>query len=144
MFVLLVVVSARCIVAAEDKPAVAARSVALRVVDALYYGGDIEKAVPYYAKDATHGNIGIPEPAIEYLRKHKADFPPPKDIVTLKEIVFFREKDLDRISNRYPDTLWRRMQESMKGGLGCLVVFEVKTPEKTGIALVVKFLKYGN
>lgn len=140
---LLVVLTAKCVVAAEIKPAVPARAVALRVINALYFEGDIEKAVQYFAEDATQGNIRDPGSAVEYIRKQQ--FPllslPEEVVVTLKEIVFFTEKDLDRMSKRYPDRIWGRTREPMKDGLGCLVVFEVKTPQKTVIALVVNVLK---
>ncbi len=137
---LLVVLTAKCLVAAEIKPAVPARAVALRVIDALYFEGDVEKAVQYYAEDATQGNIRDPGSAVEYIGKQQLPLPLP-EYVTLKEIVFFTEKDLDRVSKRYPDRIWGRTREPMKDGLGCLVVFEVKTPQKTGIALVVNVLK---
>ena len=139
LIVLFVVVSARCIVAAEIKPAVPARVVALRFIDAFYFEGDVEKALQYYAEDATQGNIRDPGSAIEYIRKQQITLP--HEGITLNEIVFFTEKDLDRVSKRYPDRIWGRTREPMKDGLGCLVVFEVKTPQKTGIALVVSVLK---
>ncbi len=135
---LLVVLTAKCVVAAEIKPAVPARVVALRVINALSLEGDVEKALQYYAEDATQGNIGDPGSAVEYIRKQQ--FPLPES-VTLKEIVFLTKKDLDRMSKRYPDPIWGRTREPMKDGLGCLVVFEVKTPQTTGIALVVNVLK---
>ena len=136
---LLVVVSARCLVAAEIKPAVSARAVALRVINFLYFEGDVEKAVQNYAEDATYGNIRDPSSAVEYIRKQQITLP--HEGITLKEIVFFTEKDLDRVSKRYPDRIWNRTREPMRGGLGFLVVFEVKTPQETGIALVVSVLK---
>jgi len=136
---LLVALTARCLVAAEIKPAVPARVIALRAIEALYFEADVEKAVQYFAEDATQGNIRDPSPAIEYVRKQHGTLP--QEGVTLKEIVFFTEKDLDRMSKRYPDRIWKRTQEPVMGGLGCLVVFEVKMPQKTGIALVVNVLK---
>ena len=140
LLVVVVVVVVGCLVAAQIKPAVPARAVALRVIDALYIEGNVEKAIQYHAEDATQGNILDPGSAVEYIRKQQV--PPPPEFVTLKEIVFFTEKDLDRMSKRYRDKIWKRMREPMKGGLGCLVVFEVKTPQKkTGIALVVNVLK---
>ena len=138
MIGLLVVLTTRCLVAAELKPAVPARVVALRVINALYLEGDVEKAVQYHAEDATQGDIRDPGSAVEYIGKQQLPLP---ESVTLKEIVFFTEKNLDRMSKRYPDRIWGRTREPMKDGLGCLVVFEVKTPQKTGIALVVNVLK---
>ncbi len=102
---LLVALTARCLVAAEIKPAVPARVIALRAIEALYFEADVEKAVQYFAEDATQGNIRDPSPAIEYVRKQNGTLP--QEGVTLKEIVFFTEKDLDRMSKRYPDRIWK-------------------------------------
>jgi len=97
---LLVVGVVGCLVTAEIKPAVPARAVALRVIDGLFLEGDVEKAVQYHAEDATQGNILDPGSAVEYIRKEQLPLP---EFVTLKEIVVFSGKDLDRMSKRYPD-----------------------------------------
>ena len=135
---LLAVAASGCFAAPGIEPAVPARAAALRVIDALYLEGDVQKALQYYDTDATHCYDG-PGSAVRYMRKKQ--LPPPKEVASLKEIVFFTERDLDRMSKRYPDLIWKRIRVPMKGGLGCVVVFEVKMRKKTIIALVLSVLK---
>lgn len=136
---LLVVFVPGRVIAAEIKPAAPARLVALRAIDALYYQADPEKAAPFFADGATQGNIRSPDSALEYIRKNQIALP--QEGITLKEIVFFTEKDLDRMAKRFPDSIWKRSREPMKDALGCLAAFEVKTPRSTGVALGIMVLK---
>lgn len=115
------------------------RAVALRAVDALLLEGDLDKGFQYFAEDAKQKNEG-PGSAIEAIKKE--NLPLPEEFVTLKEIVFFTEKDIDRMSVNHPNDMWERVREPVKGGLGCLATLEVKTaPNETISALFVFVLQ---
>jgi hypothetical protein len=51
--------------------------------------------------------------------------------LALREVHFFRKQNLEAVAERFPRFTFDRIAARLEGGLGCLVVCAVKTPEGT-------------
>ena len=56
--------------------------------------------------------------------------------VDLENIVFFQQKDLEKLKQNYPDDLWQRVSHRMQQELGCLVVVGMEGTEQKGMLLM--------
>jgi prepilin-type processing-associated H-X9-DG protein len=107
----------------------ASEKTALEFVRAAFLERDVAKASTYFDAQAERKTFGKGS-AIRSFQQELPHWPPPESL-KLREVHFFGKRNLEAMAERFPRFEFTRMAERLEGGLGCLVVFAVKTPDGT-------------
>jgi len=114
-----------------------AKTFGREAISAVWHQRDPQAIARFFDKDAERKTKGKGS-ALASLRQQPQDV---LDKISVTETTFFTQGDVEKLSKRFPDDMWRadRVPAHLGDSLGCLCVFEIKGTGKIGLwAMVLK------